>query len=393
MGVAGRGRHGAGAVRAGVRAWLRAGLLTGAVAGLAAVGSGVAPVAAQSTLERSPNVEGVWTVPPGAVQLNFNHRFRITDAPLRKVLNSPTFLVAAGLPARVVAGGRYASNSMLVSGRPNEWELFARWVPWRQEGWGVADVGVQLSHNGTAGGVDGEVMVGRELGPGRLMAGARAFSAFRGEDAAVAVVVGGALRLHRWVALAADVAEVVGGGSVEGTGGGVRAWSGGLQLAIPYSPHFLSLHVTNVNALTLQGSSVGSTDRRWGFEFTVPVTWSRYGGGREDRAAPVASRSPAAVLVEMDNRMNYLPDTVRVSVGERVLWRNTSDLVHTVTADPARAELPGSVRLPPGAAAFDSGDMRPGEEFAHVFVEPGEYRYFCVPHERVGMVGVVIVTP
>jgi plastocyanin len=346
-------------------------------------------LAGQSTLERSPNVEGLWAGRAGVLHFNFHHRFQITDPPLSKVLNSPTFLLAAGLPWNVTAGSRYTTNSQLVSGDVNEWELFARWVPLRQERRAPLDVGIQLSHNGTAGGVDGELLVGRTAGPLRLMLGGRAFSAFRGGDAAGAVVAAGALRLHRFVALAADVAEVL------GEDGGETAWSGGLQLAIPYSPHYLSLHVTNVNAVTLQGATVGTVDRRWGFEFTVPLTLSRYAGDRSAQPAAgapvVPGETPVGATVDMDNRMNFLPDTVRIAVGESVVWRNGSDIVHTVTADPARAELPGSVRLPPNARPFDSGDMRPGEEFTHVFLEPGEYRYFCVPHERAGMVGVVIV--
>jgi plastocyanin len=346
-------------------------------------------VAAQSTLERSPNLEGVWAGRPGTMQFNFLHRFQVTDPPLRKVLNSPTFLLAAGLPGNLMVGSRYATSSLLVSGRPNEWEVFTRWVPWREERGGPLDVGIQLSHNGTAGSTDGELLVGRAVGPLRLLLGGRVFSALRGDDGAAAVVAGGALRLSRHVAVAADVAEVL------GNDGGETAWSGGLQLAIPYSPHFLSLHVSNVNAVTLQGASLGMPERRWGFEFTVPITWSRYLAGRPqagtDRAAAPAAGWAAGAVVEMDNRMNYLPDTVRVAVGESVVWRNTSDIVHTVTADPTRAELPESVRLPAGAQPFDSGDMRPGEAFVQVFLEPGEYRYFCIPHERAGMIGTVIV--
>jgi plastocyanin len=359
-------------------------LLLAAVLG--APGLPGAGASGQSTLERSPNVEGVWSTRPGTIQFNFHHRFQVTDPPLRKVLNSPMFLLAAGLPGDLIGGTRYTTNSLLVSGRVNEWELFARWIPWRQERQRPLDVGLQVSHNATAGGVDGELMVAREAGPVRLMLGGRAFSSFRGEDAAGAVVAGGTLRLHRFVAVAADVAEVV-----SGEGGGETAWSGGLQLAIPYSPHFLSLHVTNVNAVTLQGATVGTPGRRWGFEFTIPVTLSRYAGDRRPEPATASATGPVGATVDMDNLMNFLPDTVRIAVGERVVWRNGSDIVHTVTADPSRAELPASVRLPRNARPFDSGDMRPGEEFTHVFTVPGEYTYFCVPHERAGMIGVVIV--
>jgi plastocyanin len=353
-------------------------------------------VAGQGTLERSPNVEGAWAPRTGVVQINFMHRFQVVGT-TNKVLSSPAFLVAAGVPGNVVVGSRYAPNSVLVSGHPNEWEVFGRWVPLREErGWPV-DLGVQVGRNGPAGSVDGEVLVGRSLGPVTLLAGGRAYSAFRGGDADGAVVLGTVVRLGRHVAIAGDVADVLGGG-----GEGV-AWSGGLQLGIPYTPHTLSLHASNVNATTLQSASLGSDDRRYGFEFTVPITLSRYLGG-SGRAGRVAAQpgvadpdpgspgpGPVGAVVDMDNMMRFLPDTVRIAVGESVRWVNGSDIVHTVTADPSAAELPESVRLPPGARPFDSGDMRPGEEFVHVFTEPGEYRYFCLPHERAGMVGVVIV--
>lgn len=340
----------------------------------------------QTTIERSPNLEGVWAPRPGTIQFNFLHRFQVTGPPARKVLNSPTFLMATGAPGRVVVGTRYASNSLLVGGRSNEWDVFGRWVPWRQELGGPVDVGLQVARNMTARSMDGELMLARSVGRLHFLAGGRAFSAFRGEDGEVAVVAGAALRLTRHVAVAADVAEV--------TGVGETAWSAGLQFEIPYTPHAMSLHVTNVNATTLQGASLGAGDRRYGFEFTVPVTLSRYFGSR-DRPRPTEAAAPApgsgAVVIEMDNMMSYMPDAVRVSVGDAVVWRNSGDIVHTVTADPARAELPGSVRLPDGVRPFDSGDIVPGAEFTYTFTEPGEYRYFCVPHERAAMVGTVVV--
>ena len=44
-------------------------------------------VAAQSALERTPNLSGDWLGAPGTLQFNFVHRFGVTDAPQRKVLD------------------------------------------------------------------------------------------------------------------------------------------------------------------------------------------------------------------------------------------------------------------------------------------------------------------
>ena len=105
-----------------------------------------------------------------------------------------------------------------------------------------------------------------------------------------------------------------------------------------------------------------------------------------------ASEEPAAV-VGMTNTMQYAPDTVRVQVGETVRWKNSSDVMHTVTADPAEAFKDASVALPDGAETFNSGNLNPSATFEHTFEVPGTYRYFCIPHEAVGMNGTVIVAP
>jgi plastocyanin len=110
-------------------------------------------------------------------------------------------------------------------------------------------------------------------------------------------------------------------------------------------------------------------------------------------AAPVAAQSPAApaATVGMTNTLEFDPDTVRVQAGQTVRWTNGSVIVHTVTADPEKATKDESVRLPDGAAPFDSGDMDPNTTFEYTFDVPGTYRYFCIPHEGTKMYGTVIV--
>ena len=100
-----------------------------------------------------------------------------------------------------------------------------------------------------------------------------------------------------------------------------------------------------------------------------------------------------AVTVTMTNEMQFVPARVTVHVGETVVWRNTSMLVHTVTADPAMAVKQQDVVLPAGAAPFNSGFLPPQGAFHHRFKIPGLYRYFCIPHEPTGMVGTVVVKP
>ena len=108
-------------------------------------------------------------------------------------------------------------------------------------------------------------------------------------------------------------------------------------------------------------------------------------------AAAQTSSEPAAV-VGMTNTLSFTKDTVRVTVGETVRWKNNSVIVHTVTADEEEATMDKSVRLPEGADPFHSGNLEPDETFEYTFETPGRYRYFCVPHEA-AMRATVIVEP
>jgi plastocyanin len=65
--------------------------------------------------------------------------------------------------------------------------------------------------------------------------------------------------------------------------------------------------------------------------------------------------------------------------------------VHHATSDPSLAIKPAEVTNPPGAEPFDSGFLRPGETFRHIFTVPGEYKYTCVVHEAKGMIGTIVV--
>ncbi|WP_349367776.1 plastocyanin/azurin family copper-binding protein [Salinarimonas sp.] len=105
---------------------------------------------------------------------------------------------------------------------------------------------------------------------------------------------------------------------------------------------------------------------------------------------PGIAQEPAAV-VEMTNDLEFVPESVTIRAGETVEWRNVGTAAHTVTADPDEAADPDHVVLPEGAETFNSGVITGGGSFTHTFEAPGRYAYFCIPHERTGMLGEVIV--
>ncbi len=107
---------------------------------------------------------------------------------------------------------------------------------------------------------------------------------------------------------------------------------------------------------------------------------------------PAVRAAAATVKVTMDDEPAiYKPATVTVKVGDTVQWINTGKTLHSVTLVPEIAQNPANVAEPKGAKTFDSGFMPPGATFSYTFTVPGTYKYFCVPHEKAGMVGDVVV--
>lgn len=87
----------------------------------------------------------------------------------------------------------------------------------------------------------------------------------------------------------------------------------------------------------------------------------------------------------------FLPQTVVVNAGEKVVWKNSSEVTHNVVADPGKAVYPVDVKLPAGVAPFASQLLQPGQSFSRTFTVPGVYKYVCTLHEASGMKGVIIV--
>jgi plastocyanin len=344
-----------------------------AVASVLALAGG--RLAGQSVVDRTPSMSGAWLAPPGAVQFNFVHRFRESGAPEHRISNSPTFVMALGVPRlRTTVGVAYATNSDVVARLPNEWEFFLRAVP-LPRGNALLDLSLQLGYNQAARSVDAELGASRRVGPLQLLAAGRTFSnAFDAGAARYAAVGGVILRVSRQLALAADVAALD-----ARTGDEQPSWSVGLQLGVPTTPHSLSLHLTNARTGTLEGASRGSSRRRVGFEYTVPITFARYARRATRPLAGAATAAAAAprpdTVFVLIRDFAFAPRALEIAAGTTVVFANEGAVPHTVTADDGRA--------------FDSGGIAGGDRWAFRFSTPGRYAFSCEPHP--GMQGVVVV--
>ncbi|WP_049912200.1 plastocyanin/azurin family copper-binding protein [Halorubrum kocurii] len=97
----------------------------------------------------------------------------------------------------------------------------------------------------------------------------------------------------------------------------------------------------------------------------------------------------------------YRPAELTVSVGDTVVWENTSARTHTVTAYeggiPEGADYFASGGFDDERSARDAwqddfgGALESGDRFAHTFSVPGRYDYVCIPHETGGMYATVFV--
>jgi plastocyanin len=400
-------------------------------------------VHAQSLLDRPANVSGDWVGTPGTVYFTLMHRFVTSDPPARKVTNSPTLLVAAGLPKRMLVGFNYSSNSALSPRYPNEWEFFTRGALLSQEANHPVDLAGQLGYNVAAEGVDGEVSLARRQGPLRLIAASRVLSDADSAGKTRFALAGGAtLQLGSYIALAADAATLA-----NKRAGEKLAWSLGLNLAIPLTPHTLSLHATNVAVNTLQGQSRGGSEMRWGFEFVVPLTLRRYFGSRGTTPVAVAASSPLAtdqptasvvgaqpapaptdsVAVDSTAKPPAVPatrDSIPRTASDSALTRSAAaGRAAGVTTPPPPRPRPAvrtarisirniayatpNIEVPIGSTvewrnndqmphtvtatdrSFDSGFLRPGATFSRTFTRAGRFSYTCLPHPF--MKGVVVV--
>lgn len=337
---------------------------------------------AQSLLDRPPNLSGGWVVSTGTVQFNFVHRLQRTDAPERKVSNTPTFLMALGLPASSMVGFAYATNSSLSPRYPNEWEFLARIAVLSELVGAPLDVTAQLGYNLSAEGLDGELAVAKLFGPVRLLAAGRSLSNPFASGRELAAAGGIVIRLSRFLAVAGDVATVFDRPAAREE---KAAWSAGVHIAIPNTPHTLSLHATNANTATLQGMSRGGGTTRYGFEFTIPINLARYFGSqraepqpvppspaaepgapnRPDSTPSVALAAPPRTVRAAMKNLAYLPGKLEIAAGTTVAWKNDDPLDHSVTA------LDKS---------FDSGLIESGATWRWTFSRPGTYHVICTPH-------------
>jgi plastocyanin len=106
---------------------------------------------------------------------------------------------------------------------------------------------------------------------------------------------------------------------------------------------------------------------------------------------PAKAAGTPVVIKMADKEPFYTPEKATIKVGDTVQWVNDGQTVHSVSTTAANAQKRSDASMPKGAQAFDSGFIPPGGDYSYTFTVPGTYKYFCLPHEKAGMVGVIVV--
>jgi plastocyanin len=104
-----------------------------------------------------------------------------------------------------------------------------------------------------------------------------------------------------------------------------------------------------------------------------------------------AVAAKARVVVRMTDGLQYRPARVLIPRGGTVTWRNTGNVVHTITTVRAKATNRRNASVPRGTKPWDSGFVAGGKSYSRRFTVRGTYRYFCIPHEGARMVGTIVV--
>lgn len=91
-----------------------------------------------------------------------------------------------------------------------------------------------------------------------------------------------------------------------------------------------------------------------------------------------------AVVTLKSGKLDFSPKKVVIRMGERVIWKNPSKEVHSVTSLGNEEEA----RTAGGKLEINKL-VKPGEEYAYRFQVSGTYFYYCPIHQ--GMWGTVVV--
>jgi plastocyanin len=103
-----------------------------------------------------------------------------------------------------------------------------------------------------------------------------------------------------------------------------------------------------------------------------------------------AANAQSSVTIDATNSLKFVPATACLKAGGTVTWKSTSDITHTTTDEPSLAAVASDAAIPKGASGWNHV-LSAGSSFSLKLTVAGTYKYFCIPHETLGMVASITV--
>ena len=104
-------------------------------------------------------------------------------------------------------------------------------------------------------------------------------------------------------------------------------------------------------------------------------------------ATPAIANAADVKLGSDSGQLVFVPDEIKIKVGDSVTWTGNKGLPHNVVFD--EENVPDGVDAEALSHADNVGDE--GEKVTTKFTKAGTYGYYCEPHRGAGMNGTVIV--
>ena len=104
--------------------------------------------------------------------------------------------------------------------------------------------------------------------------------------------------------------------------------------------------------------------------------------------AVAVGANAATIKLGGDNgELAFVPGTTTVKTGEKIDFVNNAGFPHNIVFD--EDGIPGGVNA--DAISHEDYLNAPGQTVSNTFDTPGEYNFYCEPHQGAGMAGKIIV--
>jgi plastocyanin len=126
---------------------------------------------------------------------------------------------------------------------------------------------------------------------------------------------------------------------------------------------------------------------------TGPIPGQPAGQATSSSSTPTgctAANAQSSVTIDATNSLKFVPASACLKAGGTVTWKSTSDITHTTTDEPSLAAVASDAALPQGATGWNHV-LGAGASFSLKLTVAGTYKYFCIPHETLGMVASITV--